>query len=313
MKKLLWICLFVTGSVMGQQLPQYSQYVFNEYAYNPAYAGVQPFYDVRSNNRYQWVGITDAPRTYTITINGPSKNRKMGYGGYVFTDIVGPTRRIGAQASYAYHLTLKENGEESIKMSMGLSVGVLQWLVDGSKIRLKNPADAVISEGLQSSIVPDAKFGIYLYEGEKWFFGAAIPNLLKSKLYFFNYQTSTLSFLNRHLMVNGGYKFDIGEDFQVEPSFMLKYVKPAPLKADIMVRGIYKRQIWLGGSFRTNDAWSVMLGYLHKGSLQIGYSYDFTTTNLRHYSTGTHEIMLGIRFTDGSVYESKNKDKAMME
>jgi type IX secretion system PorP/SprF family membrane protein len=311
MKRLLIILLFIGGMVKAQQLPQYSQFMFNQYAFNPAFAGSLPYYDVRSNNRYQWVGITDAPRTYTVSISGPSKNRKMGYGGFVYTDIVGPTRRIGAQASYAYHLNLNDNGDESIKLSFGLSAGILQWLVDGSKIRLKNPADAVISEGLQSSLVFDAKFGFYLYQNDRWHFGAAIPNLLGNKLYFFNYQTSALSRLERHFLIHGAYKFDIGDDFQVEPNLLIKYVTPAPLKVDASVRAIYKKAVWIGGSYRTNDAWSMMVGYNHKGSLEIGYSYDFTTTNLKNYSTGTHELMLGIKFTEGSVY--KSKEKAMME
>ena len=297
MRKLVAITtVLISGLAWGQQLPQYSQYAFNQYAYNPAVAGTKPSYEVRSNNRYQWVGITDAPRTYTITLDGPSKSGNMGFGGYVFTDIVGPTRRIGFQLSYAYNITLADGIKDEMKLSFGLSAGILQWLVDGSKIRLNNPVDAVISDGLQSSIVADGKFGIYLYESDRWYFGAAIPNLLKSKLYFFNAQSLTESYINRHLLVHGGYKFDIDDDFQVEPSFLIKYVDPAPLKLDVNVRAIYKKQVWLGLSYRTNDAWSAMLGYVHQNNLMIGYSYDFTTTEIRKYSTGTHELMLGVKF-----------------
>jgi len=308
-----FISILIIASIslaQAQQLPQFTQYQFNEYAINPAFSGSKPYFDVRSNNRYQWVGITDAPRTYTISINGPSKNKKMGFGGYVFTDIVGPTRRIGAQASYSYQFKLTES---DIKLSIGLSAGVLQWLVDGSKIRLYNPTDAIISDALQSSVVPDAKFGLYLYQKEQWYFGFSVPNLLGNRLYFFDYQNESLSRLKRHFLFNGGYKFDIDEDWQIEPSVMFKYVKPAPLKADINVRGIYKKQIWLGAAFRTQDAWSLLVGYLHKGSLQIGYSYDFTTTNLRNYSTGTHELMLGIRFVNEKELEPSPEANDLVE
>lgn len=221
----------------------------------------------------------------------------MGFGGQIYTDIVGPTRRIGVQASYAYHFKLTDE----IKFSLGLSFGVLQWTVDGAKITLKNTNDAVISNGLQSSLVADATFGILLYEKEKWYFGISAPNLLQSKLYFFNYQTYTLSRLEDHYYMNGAYKFIINDDFQVEPSFMLKYVSPAPLKFDIGVRAIYKETVWLGGAFRTKDAWSALIGFMYKKNLLIGYSYDFTTTNLKHYSTGTHELVLGVKFTGNSV------------
>ena len=311
MKRLIYIISFVAIGLNSnaQQLPQYSQYLFNQYAINPAVAGTKPYYDVRSNNRYQWIGITDAPRTYTISLNGPSKNQKMGFGGLIYTDIVGPTRRIGGQISYAYNIKITEK----IKTSFGVSAGLSQWLVDGSKINLNNNNDAVLSGGLQSAIVPDAKFGIYVYEGTKWYFGVSAPNLLQSKLFFFNYQAQTLSQLEDHYFVNGAYKFDLGEDFQLEPSFMVKYVRPAPLKIDATVRAIYKNTIWLGGGFRTNDAFFGMIGYMHKNNLSIGYSYDFTSTNLKHYSAGTHELMLGIKFVRVEQREDNGGEKSSLE
>lgn len=298
LKRLIFVLLVACPFwAKGQQLPQFSQYLFNEYFINPAFAGARDYFEVRSNNRYQWVGITDAPRTYTLSLNGPNKQRNMGFGGQIFTDIVGPTRRVGIQASYAYHFQITEN----VKFSLGLSAGFLQWLVDGSKITLKNTNDAVISNGLQNAIVPDATFGFLLYEKEKWYFGGSIPNLTGSRLFFFNYQTETLSKLERHYFLNGAYKFDINEDFQIEPSFMFKYVRPVPPKFDVGVRAIYKETVWLGAAFRTRDAWSALLGFMYKKNLMIGYSYDFTTTRIKNYSSGTHEIVLGVKFTGNSV------------
>lgn len=293
-RKLAYIWALILPLIgISQQNPQYTQYMFNDYAINPAVGGSKDYFEVKSNNRYQWVGITDAPRTFTLSMHGPSKERNMGFGCVLFTDIVGPTRRNGFQASYSYHF----NMNESIKLSLGLSVGVLQWLVDGSKITLNDPNDNVISNGLQSALVPDAKFGLYLYEEEKWHFGVSLPNLFQSKLYFFNYQTESLSRLEDHYFMTGSYRFDIGEDFSIEPSLILKYVHPAPLKADIGARFIYQDMVWLGATYRTQDAFSALIGYVFKRNLMIGYSHDFTTTNLRNYSSGTHEIMMGIKFT----------------
>ena len=73
-----YIFYFIIGALfhgfsincVSQQLPIFSQYLLNDYAYNPAIAGSKDYYDVKSNHRYQWVGITDAPRTYTLSING---------------------------------------------------------------------------------------------------------------------------------------------------------------------------------------------------------------------------------------------------
>ncbi len=286
---LLLLTSLFAGGVNAQQLPQYTQYLFNEYAVNPAVAGTEPYYEVRSNHRYQWVGITDAPRTYTLSAHGPSKDRKMGFGGYLFTDIVGPTRRTGMQLSYAYHLKLGEN----LKLSAALAAGVLQFQIDASKITFEDNKDEAINNELYSELNPDAKFGLHLYT-DKWFIGAVAPQLLQNKLGMFELPT-TLSRLEDHYIVTGGYTFDIGDKFQFEPTLLAKYVYPTPPKLDVSGRFIYDNSIWAGGSYRTNDAVAIMAGYNYKNKLQIGYSHDLTTTNIKNYSTGTHEIMLGIR------------------
>ena len=97
MKNKVLIFIFVISfcKLSAQQLPQYSNYMVNDYAMNPAIGGSRPYFEGMSNNRYQWIGITDAPRTYILSVHGPTKNQKMGLGGLLFTDIVGPTRRTG--------------------------------------------------------------------------------------------------------------------------------------------------------------------------------------------------------------------------
>lgn len=301
MKRIIYILLLCLGafSMKAQQLPMYSQFLFNDYAYNPAVAGSKPYFDVKSGHRYQWVGLTDAPRTYTLTVNGPTKNQKNGLGAFLFTDHVGPTRRTGLQFSYAYHLNITKD----VRLSMALSGGLLEWKLDAQKITLYDPSDQVIVNSVMRTIVPDAKFAFYLY-GKNWHFGGAAPNLLRSKLKFNNAAYTGLSQLVDHYYVHGGYKFELNDDFTVEPGVLVKYIPNAnPLQVDVMARVEWKKQWWLGGTYRTSDAASVMMGYLYRENLMLGYSYDFTTSNLRNYSSGTHELLIGVRFIRGSTFE----------
>lgn len=301
--KRFFLIAFLLCSALGQAQhhPLFTQYFFNDFFVNPAVAGSRDWYDVRSNHRYQWVGLTDAPRTFTLSACGPNKKDNMGFGGSVFTDNVGPTRRTGFNLSYAYHLKINDE----IKLGLGVSAGMLQFMIDGHKITTHDPGDAVISNGLQWSMEFDAQFGFYLYH-KKWYVGAVIPQLLRNKLYFFTNQLTTGSNLLYHYNLTAGYKFDLTDDLQLEPTFMVKYVKPIPVQLDLMARFIYKDQVWLGGSYRTMDAFTVMAGYQYKNYLSIGYSYDMTTSNIRNYSSGTHELMLGIRFVKRHK-ESKSK------
>ncbi len=308
MKKLIILLLLTIIFTEGksQQLPIYSQYFFNEYAYNPALAGTADYVDVRSSHRYQWVGLTDAPRTYTLSVYGPTKNKKMGLGGFLFTDHVGPTRRTGLQFSYSY--IFKINKE--VNLSMALSGGILEWKLDAHKVTLYSSGDQVLVNSVMRTLVPDATFGTYLYH-DKWYVGASAPNILQSKLKFDNALNTGRSKLSSHYYVHGGYRFDLGEDFQLEPSLIVKYVQPAPVQADVMLRLTWKKQLWLGGAYRTMDAASLMMGYTHRENLSFGYSYDFTTSNLRNYSSGTHELMLAVRFVKEQSFDSKETKPSM--
>ena len=297
------VCSLSLFNVKAQQLPTFSQFLFNDYAYNPAIAGSKPYFDVKSGHRYQWVGLADAPRTYSLTVNGPTKNLKMGVGAFLYTDHVGPTRRTGFQGSYSYQLYLSE----SIRLSLGASFGISEWKLDGHKINTYSPNDPVIIDGVMQTIVPDAKFALYLYH-ENWNFGVSAPNILQSKLKFNEGTNTGLSKLEDHYYMHGGYRFKVSEDIQIEPTVLVKYVQAAPVQADLMAKVTYKNQIWMGLAYRTSDAASAMIGYLFRENLVIGYSYDFTTSNLKNYSSGTHELLIGVRFIRGSTFEVPNMD-----
>jgi len=286
----LALVAMVLGQAHAQQLPQLTQYQFNDYVFNPAVAGSRNFFELRSGHRYQWVGIQDAPRTFTLSGTTPI-GEKMGVGGYLFTDIVGPTRRTGVQFSYAYHLQFTED----LKLSLGLSAGLLQFLIDGSKITLRDPGDPAMDDQLRGELMPDAKFAFYLYHPKFWF-GATAPQLLRNRVQFFEERSEVLSRMEDHYYVTGGYRIALGEDWKLEPSFLLKYVDPVPPKLDVTATIRYKNTVWLGASYRTNDAYAAMVGIWLKETFQFGYSYDIITSNLRNYSTGSHEVMLALTF-----------------
>lgn len=292
MKRIGFALLFLFPLVMtAQQLPHFSQYMINDYVLNPAIGGKNPYFLGLSANRYQWGGITDAPRTYMLSVNGPLKYDHMGVGGQLFTDIVGPTRRTGFYLSYAYHAPLTEK----LKLSFGISAGILQFMVDGQKINLHDPGDLILMNALQSVLTPDFSAGFLLYNDRFWV-GASCLQIQQNKLKFFDYMSNTTSVMNRHFFGMLGYRQPIGDDFVLEPSALLKYVAPAPFQFDVGMRAIYKEKFWLGGSYRNLDAIAFYAGFIMRENLQLGYAYDFTTTNLGNYSTGTHELTIGIRF-----------------
>ncbi|MBL7932171.1 MAG: type IX secretion system membrane protein PorP/SprF [Bacteroidia bacterium] len=304
MKTLYTYALVLLASIgFAQQLPQYSQYMLNEMAINPAVAGKDDYAEVRSNNRQQWVGLTDAPRTYMLTLQGPIKDKNMGLGMNLYTDIVGPTRRTGLSLSYAYHLKLQKD----LNLSFGVSAGVQQWGIDGSKIKLREEGDQQLLSSYKTTPVPDFGAGVYFHKKDKFYIGFSLPQLYRAPIGLYP-DAAKNSRLASQYNVNGAYKIQVNEEFTVEPSFLFKYEKPAPAKVDVGARVIYKNEMWAGLVYRHKDAVSMLLGYMYKDYLIVGYSYDFTTTKMRNYSNGTHEIMLGLRFSrkQAATWEGKS-------
>ncbi len=294
MKKLYTLLTVIVCTVSGlkaQQVPQYAQYMLNNYILNPAVSGTEDFYEVKSNNRYQWVGVTDAPRTYVLSVHGPHRKHNMGFGGAVYSDVTGPTSRTGAYLSYAYHVKLSQK----LKLSFGLGFGVMQFKIDGSKVTLKEGNDPAMSNGVMSVIAPDATFGIQLYT-KKFYFGVSMPQLIGNKLKFFDNVSDAQSRLARHLLIMGGYTFNLGDNWTVQPSFLLKYVTPVPMQIDLGLKIGYRDVVWAGSAFRIKDAVSVMAGFNIGKNIILGYAYDFPMSSLKNYSSGSHEVMIGARF-----------------
>jgi type IX secretion system PorP/SprF family membrane protein len=300
LKHIRFLLLLLATSTVAQQLPQYSQYMLNDFVMNPAIAGRSNYWEAKSNNRYQWVGITDAPRTYILSLQGPFKNLKMGIGGNIFTDIVGPTRRTGFNMAYAYHIKLNS----TYKLSFGINAGILQYSVDGSKITTHDQGDPIMSPNYQSALTPDLGAGTYLYS-DKLTVSLGFPQFYDANIKFFNDQTTKNSVLAQHFYGLVGYKFKLSEDFVLEPMALVKYVAPVPVQVDMGARLSYQGKMWVGVNFRTHDAASVLVGYLFKEWMMFGYSYDYTLTPLRKYNSGTHEVMLGLRFLPPKKKEEK--------
>lgn len=277
--------------LIAQQLAQYSQFMLNDYVINPAVAGSRPQFEARALNRSQWTGITDAPRTFTLSVQGPLKNPHIGLGGYLYTDNVGPTRRTGAQVSYTYHLFLNE----TLKLGLSASMGAQQFAIDGSKIELSEKNDPALYSQLNSQTVFDAKFGAMLY-ADNFYVGLTFPQLLQNEIKLYDSVEQEFNKLEDHYYLMAGYTYTINERFAIEPHALVKYVAPTPVKWEAGARLHYDNMIWLGGSFRSNDAAILMAGFEYREAVTIGYSYDFTTSDLRNYADATHEIVLGFRF-----------------
>ena len=287
---ILGIVLLLVLNARAQQLPQYSLYMFNPYIVNPSFAGLSNELQIRSTNKYQWTGITDAPRTFNLSFTNSAFDENMGYGGWVYTDITGPIRRIGVQTSGNYLAKVSE----TLRFSIAVSAGIVQYAVDGDKIDLQDIDDPIVSAQLSQNIIFDAKLGFCLHH-EKYYFGFSLPHLTQAKLTPFQ-DGEVIGVLEPHYNVMAGYHYQVNDEFTLKPSFLLKYVEPVPFRMDVNLVVDYKQQFWLGGGYRFNDGIIALAGVDLNNNMQLSYAYDILTSNLSTYSGGVHEIMIGLNF-----------------
>jgi len=287
---------FLTSAgLFSQQLQHYSQYMFNEYVINPGNAGFDGYYQARINNRIQWVGIVDAPKTFVLSLYGPDRRKPVGYGGYVYNDVVGPTSRVGIYGSYTYLLRI--NGvTPNDHLGMGLSLGFQQFKIDGSKITLHDEDDPSLGNQIYTAYVPDANFGV-MYKSADFYAGLSFFQLLNNAIKFKDLDNIGINRVRTHFFFEGGYFYEINDKFLLAPSLMLKFMWPVPLQADISLRLFYEKKAWFGLTFRTMDAISFLVGYEYNKQIMIGYSFDASVSKIAKYNQGTHEIMIGYKFS----------------
>ena len=298
MKKLtlLFVSIFMGSMLQAQQLPQLSQFMINDFAVNPAIAGMNDYYQIKTSVRNQWVGIEDAPKTTLLSIYGKSSDH-VGLGGSVFNDQVGPTSRAGASLTYAYHL----NFTDEVKMSMALSGGFTQFKIDKVGWNTFHTDDPLMDGAEAVNLVPDATFGLNIYEKDKWYLGIAVPQLLNSKLtlidedFVNNISVDMDGSLSRHIYVMGMYNLEIDHYWDLQPSVLFKTVSNQN-QIDMGLKTIYSDKFWMGMDYRTNGDISALLGFIIQEKFMIGYSYDIPNPDISQYTSGSHEFMFGVTF-----------------
>ncbi|MRR19667.1 type IX secretion system membrane protein PorP/SprF [bacterium] len=306
--------LAVMPALSGQQFPMYSQYVMNGFLLNPSYAGSDYYTTFGLTVREQWLNVPDAPSTYAASfqtrilndsyitkstavrkkIDRPTRGGRVGVGGYLYSDHNGIMHRTGFQMAYAYHLPI----EDEQQLSFGLSLSAYQYFVDiNGAVMPDDVNDEFLNNYDQVVYIPDANFGVS-YMTRRYYAGFSMTNLFRGSLMLGNGGENNPSELG-HFFLTGGMRFYTGADWIIEPSVMLKSSDMVfkSVQVDVTGRVYYMEDYWLGLSYRSEDAVILMAG-LKVDRFYVGYAFDFTLSEIRSYTYGTHELTVLARFGD---------------
>lgn len=311
---LISVLIFSAGLLRGQQLPVFSQYLYNKFIINPSVAGSEGFTSFNLTAREQWVGYYGAPQTFTFSgqtrflkskykikhalskrpVYRGKQDGRVGLGGIVFNDRNGLVRRTGFQASYSYHMWL----QNQTQLSLGLALTGYQFKIDEKQLSFEDPNDPMLNSDLRKGVfVPDGAFGIYILN-PKYSFGFSVDQLFQAALKIGPAAYDQFK-MARHFYMFGSYTFTYGRYVEWQPSFLFRMSEQLKPQADIGLTYIYNQTLWAGVAYRTSGALIANIGVKYQ-NLWFGYAFDFTLQEIQRITYGTHELTIAVRFGDNS-------------
>jgi type IX secretion system PorP/SprF family membrane protein len=283
----LVVLMLLSFQIKAQQDPQYTQYMYNMSAINPAYATDAGTMNFGALYRMQWVGSEGGPTTGTFFAHSPlAKNVEVGLS-VVHDEIGDIVKQTNVFADFAYVVKLNETN----KISFGLKAGASFFSTnfDGFVYSDELP-DPAFANNL-SRTFPNIGVGTF-YFGENYYLGLSSPNLLTTKHLERQDGVVRTGVAEIHYFFTGGYVFNLNENLKFKPAFMARALSGAPLALDLTSNFLINEKVELGVAYRFGDAVSGLFNVKVSPSVRIGYAYDYTVSNLGRFNSGSHEIML---------------------
>ncbi|MBF6640245.1 type IX secretion system membrane protein PorP/SprF [Flavobacterium sp. J49] len=284
------LIVLTSSSMVAQQDPQFTHYMYNMSVINPAYATEnKDVINMGGIYRAQWVGIEGAPTTQSFFAHKPL-SRKVEMGISIVHDEIGDVvEESNIYADFAYVLSLSEK----TRLSFGVKAGVTLFSTNFNGFQYTSPLLDPAFENNISQTFPNVGAGTYLF-GDNYYLGFSTPNLLTTKHLENTNGIVTTGVEAIHYFLTGGYVFTLNgnDNLKIKPAFMAKGVEGAPLSIDLTTNVLINNKFEAGLGYRLDDSVSGLASFYVTPTLRIGYSYDYTLTNLRKFNTGSHEVFV---------------------
>ena len=277
-------CWMTAFSGRAQQDVLTGQYLFNGMLINPAYAGASGQWETMAMQRLQWVEFDGAPNTGIVSGHGALANRELGVGGMLAVDAVGITSTFELSGHAAYHLDMGQSD-----LSFGLRGGLLQYRAQLGEVNVIDPSDPVYQGTQLSAWVPRFGFGA-LFRRNNWFVGASAPMLF---VFDKALDGGISPYYRNHMYLQGGMNLKANSWLTLAPSVLFRSTPEVPSVLDLNLVATVSDAYTLGLGYRTGSSFVLLTQCRISNQFRIGYTRDFTASDIRTYAGGTHEIVLG--------------------
>ena len=300
-KRFYFILIFLPLFSFGQQESYYSLYSFNMNVINPAYAGADATNMLSLTSRRQWTSIENAPNTIALAFSSARKNN-VGLGVSVVSDKIFIEQQTFTYVDFSYKLELGRDAQ----LFLGLKGGGNFYRADPTLLNTYDP----VSDPTQISLSrfnPNIGAGAY-YKASSYWVSFSIPRLINSKR---DDELVVTAKDKVHTYLGAGAVFNVGENFRLKPSFMMRKIKGLPITTDLTGMLSWRNTFDVGVSFRSNSAIS-LLSVISLGKYDIGYAYETPSDGgLSQLNLKTHELVFRIRLD--KTYKASEEEPASLE
>ena len=239
------------------------------------------------------MGMTGHPTTQTFSFQTPFTSQNVGIGLNVVHDKLGSERRIMVNLDYSYRIMLNSN----VSLRFGLKGGFTNYNNDLNSLTPYpdgNPDQALMGM-VENKFLPNVGFGLFM-SSPTYYISLSLPRLIQNS---FQENTGNFSKLSeaRQLYFAGGMVFTISDNIKFKPTFMTKTVIGSPFQFDVSANFLLAEKFWIGGMYRSGDAFGAIAQWVINNRFRIGYAADFTFTDLKNYQHGVHEVMISYEIT----------------
>lgn len=298
---LIIILVSAVTSSYGQQRPIQSLYMFDPLLINPAYAGTHVQLSATAIYRNQWVNFPGAPRTLTASMHSGFRKARVGVGVLFGKDEIGVHSDNSLYFMYSYKIPLSNRKNPAV-LSMGLQGGFNSLRSDFNKTDPRDGAEI----GALTKFNPNFGAGVF-YRSKRGYAGFSVPYIVNNRtLDILDKEMADLlqpaGRMQRYYYLMGGTTRSLSSAVKIAPSTLIRIQENAPLSFDFNTMFIFYDVVSIGGSYRIKDSVIGLFELKINENFHVGYAYDVTTSDLRLYSNGSHEIMVNYRVKIGRIH-----------
>lgn len=298
---------------------QFTQYWAVPTYYNPAAVGSSDYVRIRGGFKMQWVGISNAPRTFLGAADMPiklGKKHRLGVGLLFNQESIGLFSNMGVNAQVCYKFNFLKGS-----LAVGLQPGFYNTKFKGSDVYIPEgddyhqPDDPDLPHNDVSGNAFDLSAGLR-YAHKYFSVGISMLHILEPELVMdseggSDHETVEYSaVLPRQAYFTADGNIPLKNSlFSLQPSMLVR-TDFTNFSAEVTMRATYNRFISFGLGYRYKEAISAMVAAEFKNFF-LGYAYDYPMSAINKASSGSHEIVAGYMIKLNYGDKNKNKQRSI--